>query len=299
MQPVRHWPNETDNSYTTKEQVVGKDKKKDKDLEKATGTDVAVIDDLDTGLEDFDAATDSVMPRLRIVGKDAQFEDNLTSERFDQIDVILLGLVKQRILWAPEVDDGEGPLCKSLDFKIGLPYVKEFPWKESGFKKPKDYDHETDPQPELPCASCALKEWGTNPTSSTPWCSEQHTYPLLLKSGDLWLPAILTLQRSGIKPSKAYVSGFARTRTPLYTTITRISLQAQKRGSVDYAVPILAKVEPTAESSWPEYAHAYRQIRTYLQTPRQDEPEATTAPTAAATSGGETPSYADDDEPPF
>ena len=42
-------------------------------------------DDGMVGLEDFDATTDAVMPRLKIVGKDAQFEDNLSGERHDTI----------------------------------------------------------------------------------------------------------------------------------------------------------------------------------------------------------------------
>jgi hypothetical protein len=272
------------------------------DLEKAgTSSAPAVPDDSMTGLEDFDASTDAVMPRLRIVGKDAQFEDNLTNERHDKIKAVLLGLVKQRILWAPEVDDGEGPLCRSLDFLTGLPDPKGFPWKESGFER-REGDHV-----ELPCKDCGLKEWGTNPKGSTPWCSEQHTFPLMLlrEGGDPSeaMPAILTLQRSGIKASKAYVSGFVRDRKPLYTQVTTIGLQPQKRGSVDYAVPILTKTEETDESLWPLFAKNYRQIRGYLQTPRSIEDEDTSkgsSGTVTATSSTPPPaSMSDDEDPPF
>lgn len=252
------------------------------------------------GLEDFDQS-DLVMPRLRIVGKDAEFEDNLTGERHSKITVILLGLVKQRILWAPEVEDGDGPLCRSLDFSTGLPYAKEFPWKESGFDRRSAEDASADADhPTLACASCALKEWGTNPKGSTPWCSEQHTYPLMMQAGEgLWVPAILTLQRSGIRASKAYTSGFARSRQPLYTAITEISLQPQKRGSVDYAVPLFAKKSLTDEADYPEYAQNYRQIREFLQSSRNAE----TAEEPRKGDGGASPSaappYAADDEPPF
>ena len=262
---------------------------------------VATDDDGMTGLEDFDVSTDAVMPRLKIIGKEAQFEDSLSGERFDSITAVLLGMVKQRILWAPEVDDGDGPLCRSLDFKTGLPYLKEFPWKESGFKAPAADAEDV----ELPCNSCALKEWGTNPKGSTPWCSEQHTFPLLLLSGPddtEGMPALLTLQRSGIKPSKAYVSSFVRSKSPLYTAVTTIGLQAQKRGTVDYAVPILRKGNATDAEMWPVYAQHYRQIRNYLQTPRTEEAptdEGSSTPTAATTTAGSKPSYADDDEPPF
>lgn len=275
---------------------------------------LAVPDDGFTGLEDFDVSTDAVMPRLKIVGKDAEFEDNLTGERHNSINVILLGLVKQRILWDAEVEDSAAPLCRSLDFAAGLP-GKDFPTKTSGFDR--DTVEGAQEGGSLPCASCQLKEWGTNPRGSTPWCSEQHTYPLLMEQGEgsnLWQPAILTLQRSGIKASKAYITGFARSRTPLYTVKTRISLQAQKRGTVDYAVPVIARNGPTEQESWPEYAQTYRNIRSFLTTPRttddEDEgstptvvEEATPAPkTAKATAPTRRAPVVvedDDDEPPF
>ena len=37
-------------------------------------------------------------------------------------DVILLGRIKQRILWPMEVGgEGEQPMCRSYDFKTGIP----------------------------------------------------------------------------------------------------------------------------------------------------------------------------------
>jgi hypothetical protein len=264
------------------------------DIEKhGGGTAPALVDDdAMTGLEDFDSS-DAVMPRLRIIGSEAKFEDNLTGEKHDEITCIMLGLVKQRILWAEEVGEGEGPLCRSLDFQTGLPFIKEFPWKQSGFSAPPaDADGVTNT-----CGNCALKEWGSNPRGSTPWCSEQHTFPLLLQTGDLWMPAILTLQRSGIKPSKAYVSSFVRSKSPLYTAITRITLQPQKRGTVDYAVPQLIRTGATDETDWPEYARQYRDIRAFLQTPMTASEDA--EPAAPVPAAPPKPSYADDDEPPF
>ena len=272
------------------------------DIARHTGTAVATSSDAGIdGLEDFESS-DLVMPRLKIVGKDATFEDNLTGEAHSKITVVLLGLVKQRILWAPEVEEGDGPLCRSLDFSTGQPYVKEFPWKESGFDRRAAEDASVDADnPTLGCASCALKEWGTNPRGSTPWCSEQHTYPLMLNAGgDNWMPAILTLQRSGIKASKAYTSGFARARQPLYTAITEISLQPQKRGTVDYAVPLFKKLGATDEADYPEYAQNYRQIREFLQSSRNtEETDSTPRKGDGGAAPGVVPSYGADDEPPF
>lgn len=280
---------------------------------------LAVPHDGADGLEDFDVSTDAVMPRIKIIGKEALFEDNLTGEKHPSISVILLGLVKQRILWDAEVEENAAPMCRSLDFQLGLP-ADDFPTKTSGFDRATVEGAQKDGGgPPLPCASCNLKEWGTNPRGSTPWCSEQHTYPLLMEQGigsGIWQPAILTLQRSGIKASKAYVTGFARSRTPLYTVRTLISLQAQKRGSVDYAVPVISRAGNTDQDEWPEYAQTYRNIRSFLTTPRatddDDEGSSPTvvveadAPVAKAPkvpSGVTRPAPVvvedDDDEPPF
>jgi len=249
-----------------------------------------------TGLEDFDVTTDAVMPRLKIIGKDATFEDNLTGERHNKITVVLLGLVKQRILWDEEVKEGDGPLCRSNNFNEGSPFAKDFPWRASKFERD-DYDKGKDGgEIILPCANCALKEWGTNPRGGTPWCSEQHTFPLLMldEHGNT-SPAVLTLQRSAIKASKSYVTGFARTRTPLYTAITEISLNAQRRGSVDYAVPSFVKASETDRDAWPEYAQQYRSIREFLTSRRtKDEDTSDDEPTSAPASRGRD---RDDDEP--
>lgn len=266
------------------------------EIEKSGGSAIETYDpNAMTGLEDFDA-NDAVMPRLKIVGKEAMFEDNLSGEKHEKIRVILLGLVKQRILWAPEVDDGEGPLCRSLNFEKGLPFIKEFPFAESGFPAPAADAKNV----ELPCNNCALKEWGSNPKGSTPWCSEQHTFPLLMQTGeDAWMPAILTLQRSGIKASKAYISSYVRAKQPLYTAVTEISLQGQKRGQVEYATPIFRKEDATPGEEWPVYAQQYRQIREFLQTPRLDEDGAEQEAKKPAAAAAPATPYGDDDEPPF
>ena len=246
---------------------------------------VPAIPEEDYGLEDFDTSTDAVMPRLTINHPEAKFVDNLSGQEFDSLEVILLGLVKGRILWDSEVEEGDTPLCKSLNFNEGRPDEDRFPWKQSGFDKNALVVPAGTSELLLPCSACGLKEWGSAPNGKTPWCSEQHTFPLLMKVGDGgWAPALFTTQRTGIKPSKTYLTSFARTKTPLYTVTTKLSLQAQKRGTVNYAVPIFVQGEPTEQSEWPYYAQQYRQIRDFLHTPpvRDEDAEATTATPAAA-----------------
>src|SRR5690606_25228480 len=73
------------------------------------------------GLEDVDAS-DLSMPRLQIVHEDAVWEDSLSNERFESLDVILLGLIKQRVLWPSEMgEESSAPLCKSYNHTQGFP----------------------------------------------------------------------------------------------------------------------------------------------------------------------------------
>lgn len=285
---------------------------------------LAVPDDGMTGLEDLDT-TDLVMPRIEINHGSATFKDKLTGQEYPTMRVILLGLVKQRILWDDEVNEGDKPLCKSYNHKVGVPDPGRFPWAASNFNQA-DVPVEEDGSLHLPCSGCALKEWGSNPRNTTPWCTEQHTFPLLMQVGDGHAPALLTVQRTGIKPSKSYLTSFVHAGLPTYTCFTEISLTPMKKGSVSYAVPTFVKSDETEQEDWPLYAQQYRQIREFISTPppaRDEEAEAAVevrspstaaaaapdpAPAAAAAPAETTPAAApaqpaaapgDDDELPF
>lgn len=246
-----------------------------------------------TGLEDF-SVEDQVMPRLQIVHKEAKFEDSLSGMKYDELNVILLGLIKQRIMWAVDVDDGDQPLCKSYDFKTGHPNQKEFPWNETPFSQGDE---------ELSCSSCPLKEWGSHPQRDTPWCSEQHTLPLLMldEDGTPVAPALFSLQRSGIKPSRNYLSSFAQKQRPLFTVVTRLTLVAQSRGSVDYAVPKFQAGDATDTSLWRDFAEHYKTIKAYITTPPQggDTSSESEGDAAPATASDQSSDDSDDDDLPF
>ena len=275
----------------------------DIEVHKPAGEVSLPVEDM-TGLEDFDQAIDAVMPTLRIEHKDGTFVDGLSGESFPELKIILLGLIKQRVLWEADMDESsKGPLCRSYDFKTGVPEIDRFPWKSSGFDKAA-----LDADPELPCESCNLKDWGSHPKRDAPWCSEQHTFAVLQPVGDDGglAPALLTVQRSAIKPSRTYMTSFARTKTPLYTVWTKITLDSRRKGSVDYAVPKFIRAEATQQNEWPMFAQQYRQIRQFVQTPRTRDEDENATPGAApasdptsSTSPTAPPAVDDDDELPF
>jgi hypothetical protein len=135
------------------------------------------------------------MPTIKIDHERGKLVDSNSGEEYDELYWIMLGLVKQRVLWPPEVSEGkEYPLCRSYDFHTGHPDEDKFPWKASNFN-PQSY---SDPV-RLPCDECPLQVWGSHPNREAPWCSEQHTYPVLVPFGDdgkNLAPAIFMAQRS-------------------------------------------------------------------------------------------------------
>jgi hypothetical protein len=224
----------------------------------------------DVGLEDVSAA-DISMPRVQIDHGEAQFRDSASGQLLgNDLTVVILGLVKQRIMWDTEVDDGDKPQCKSPDFKLGFPQMrrdikerKQFPWDKSNFD-PKDYPPGEDGLIALPCDACVLKEWGKDRTK--PPCSEQYTLPLYYVAPDGSLkPGILSLQRSGIKPARTYISTFATAKQPMFTAYTHITLTAESRGKVIYATPKFRKGDVTASDQWASWRTNYFEVRDWLQ----------------------------------
>lgn len=238
------------------------------------------------GLEDA-SVTDIVIPRLRIMHPEGMFQDNLSQAEYSKLTVIMLGLIKQRVKWADEVDDDDRPMCKSTDFEHGFPNVdesvkkdKRFPWHESSFN-PADFPPEKgiNGLVTLPCAQCNFKEWQAD--RKPPTCSEQHTYPVLYNVPDTddWVPALYTVQRTGIKPSRSYLSAFVQSKKPMFTAVTEIGLTQMSRGSVKYSVPTFKRIGNSDPDLWEEYANTFRQIRDFVkQAPRPvDEDEAMAA----------------------
>lgn len=239
------------------------------------------------GLEDIGVG-DVVIPRLQIDHPKGVFRDNLSKAEYDKLTVILLGLVKQRVMFDDDVKDGDKPQCKSPDFEHGFPNMnldgaqrKEtwFPWDKSNFE-PGNFPAENglNGLVTLPCATCIFNQWDKGDWKQPP-CAEQHTYPLMYSpdNGESWVPALLTVQKTGIKPSRQYISSFAQSKTPTFTVFTEITLQQFSRGTVTYSVPIFKRNGPTDRNEWNEYATQYRAIREFIRQPprRSDEDDAT------------------------
>lgn len=229
------------------------------------------------GLEDIDPSELRV-PRLMIDHKKTVFRDSLSNEEWPEVQVVVLGVCNQRVLWDTTMRPNAKPMCKSLDGKKGLP-ADDFPWDKSGFDKPAAGDDEV----LLDCAACKLKDWESHPTRPrVAWCTDQRVLAVIMDGA----PYLLSIQRSGIKPFLGFVTSFVKTKTPTYTRHCTIRLTAQKTGSVDYAVPVFVVGEPTDEAEHHYYAETFLGIRSFVQTRRiaGDDDDTATAATKSAAS---------------
>lgn len=227
-----------------------------------------------TGLEDF-STSDAVLPRIKILHQEGLWGDNLTGMKIERLRFIALGLVKQRVLFHHNVEDDDVPMCKSSDFNLGFPNPeapakKSFPWELAGFN-PNDFPADAEGNRQLPCSGCQLKEWGSNPTNENPYCSEQWTLPIYYdtshdESGD-WSPAILTLQKSSIKPIRTYFTSFAQSNKPPFLSIGVGTLKTSQRGSVVYSVPSFTKVAESPRERWMEFSEQFADMKRFLTRP--------------------------------
>lgn len=256
-------------------------------------------DDMLEGLDDFDPEVDGTIPRLQLRGDGAVFVDTLSGEEYPAVDLILLGAVKQRVLWEPEfTGEAVDPLCRArtvpkpkgdrTDEQGGIP-GEEFPWAESGLT-PEDLSAEGT----LDCRDCKLALWDSIPgkEKSSPWCAEQWVFPALMKVDGALVPFIVTFQRSSLTNAKKYVQAFGRTRTPMFTVWTHIELEQLKRGTTKYAgVEFKKGAETGTIEDHREFADTFRRIKGFLTARRSDvlELEPPTEVAAAIGRGSATP----------
>ena len=225
-----------------------------------TGGGTVAIPDDDPLLGDFKVSRMQV-PRLGIKHKERVFRDPFTQEDLEPpISVIMLTMVAQRLLWHVDLGEkGELPLCKSPNGEDGyptpddnLPRGKSFPWDTSGFDQD-DWSPEANGMPKLPCTNCALKDWGSHPLGKKPYCNELYTFPIMFHPGgreDILVPALFTVQRTGLKEADRLLTKFAAMREPLYTEVTMIDLRQESKGGNLYCVPTFRGAGPTPSESW-------------------------------------------------
>lgn len=274
--------------------------------------------DPNLGLEDVNAS-DLVMPRINIDHDTGTFVNSLTKEVFPALTCVILGLIKQRVMWPEKLEDGDKPMCKSTDNVHGVPRVgdgvpktKMFPWVLSNYSAEQNLPVEEEPSASYPngwssngygviaCDPCVFAKWGKDEDNKSvpPRCSEQHTYPILYMQNDTdsdgnetgevkWIPAIFTIQRSAIKNSRTYINGFAQSRQPMFTVYTGLTLRMESRGKNEYAVPEFKRMGSSDRNSWGEYGNQLRGVREFIRSAprRQDDEDGAVTPVSNENTG--------------
>lgn len=228
-----------------------------------------------TGLEDLDP-NEIAIPRIRVEHAKGVFIDSLTGEEFPTMYGVLLGMVRQRVMWAKEVVDGGRPQCKSSDAITGFPNMEgpdadsKFPWAASGLA-PEAQPTDEHGRIVIACNTCPFAQWGprkANGKSDPPPCKERFTFPIMYSTkegGVVDRAGIVSFQGSGIKPSKDYMASFVRSSKSLYTAITEISLDMQKKGMVVFSTPRYKRIGDTAESEHEAWKEEMAQLRDFLR----------------------------------
>jgi hypothetical protein len=232
-------------------------------------------DDDDDGLGELEQGEGGIS-RITIDHKTNTFTDKATGEMIsgeDGLECVILGLVRQRLMWPLKQDTGDVPQCKSPDSTHGFPLTdpekpasKRFDFAKAGFNE----SQAMIPNPQtgvvmVACDQCQMKEWGAQ-KGDKPQCSEQFTLPILYRSGSGELvPAVISFQRSALRATKSYLGKYKAMRSPSFVNFTRIKLSRQTQGTVEYSVPGFMQEGSTPADDHMEYSETFRNLRGYLK----------------------------------
>lgn len=265
----------------------------------------SVYEEYGTGLEDLDP-NEVQVPRIKIDHPNAVFVDSITGEEFPKLEGVFLGMVKQRTMWRKDYN-GEAdarPQCKSNDAATGFPNMDSsnsddhFPWADAPMLNAAAMERDEHGRVTIPCEACPFSKWtGTRQKPKPPRCSELHAYPVMYASedgGDIDRAGIVTFKGSGIRPSKAFLKGFAAAKRAVYTSTASVTLKPEQNGMIRYAVPVFSKGAAVPEKDWPTYGEELRGLREVLREPPRpytDEDRATAAGAATTIPAPAQPVY--------
>lgn len=251
------------------------------------------VQDID-GLEDVEAR-DIAMPIIKIQHTDTEegypvFADPTGTSLDKKIEVVVLGMVKQRVMWDPKRrqvgDEKVYPQCRSRDFHTGRPDQENFPWGRTPFTPGTEM---------LSCDECPLKEWGTGADDKRPACGEQHVLVVKRRVTDEYgeedlLPGIVTFQSTGLKPSGRYIGLFASEKKAPYTSWTEIELEKKRQGNVSYGVPKFRRVGNTTPDVRDECSIQWPGMRQFLREWRSNDSDSSSNGTGTTDTTTTTPS---------
>lgn len=230
---------------------------------------------LESGIDGL-SADEIPTPRLLIDHHQGVYTDNQTEVPRTELIGIVLGFVRQRIMWPKELpDDGGSPMCKSNDSENGLPNMDPasefaFPFAESPFN-PNDLQVNQElNRVLLPCSNCTFTDWSGQGNKTPPRCSEVFNLIVMFDAygtGDLQ-PAFFPLKKSALKNAKAFLARFKQRSLPAYSEFAHFTLEHRKRGGNPYSVPVIKAAGPTNPEMWPAFSENYASLRDFAMRTR-------------------------------
>ena len=173
----------------------------------------------------------------------------------DEINVVILGLVRQREMWTED----RKRACESPDAVTGYP-TPNFPeaHKTVGGK--------------LACHDCPFHKWQNN---KPPLCKELWILPVAFvkqtDSGPQYSANVYYLKftYASIRNIEKYLTPFRDQKIPAYTETTCITLSRASRDGNRFAIANFSKsaVKDFTADQWPYFSQLLKDAREYLLTP--------------------------------
>jgi hypothetical protein len=202
------------------------------------------------------------------------------------LDVIILGLVRQREYWQGEAGSRR-MACESVDYEIGYARANTFDYDAAGF------DRRNYPGPpsgeivKLKCEDCQLRKWQEKATGSgrtPPPCSSTWMLPIVLAPTPiedrvdlLKLPfsknnltksvKLMPVKFSSQRSLEKYLTPFRDSKTAAYTVRTRISLSRREKDGRRFSDAAFEQLDKVGGATYPDLSEALRTMREYLTEP--------------------------------
>lgn len=225
------------------------------------------------GLGSFDTSSVTI-PRITIDHEQGKFKDNLSGLLHDELNVVILGLVRQRILWPKKMGDSDKPQCKSRNADVGYPVLEGdpkvvYPFRSSNLDVTDLFD-DGHGNKALACASCNLKEWtGPKGEKEPPRCSEQFTF--VMQDEEVGANMLYTVQRTAITPAKKYITSFIQRGQAMFTRETKLTVKVVGGSQRSYGVPVFTGGDPTDSTRWADWGEEYDSIAAFITRPPQGD----------------------------
>lgn len=236
--------------------------------------------DGDLGLEDV-GIEEIPTPRIRIRHRHGVYKDSQTGVETPVFNAIILGLVKQRVMFSKVVkgDADDVPQCKSVNYQLGMPNVDPqsrnlFPWADSPWNPNEVSIDPGTGRVLLQCTACPFKDWtGPYGNQEPPACNEVWNLVIMYDpyGNGQAQPAFLAIKKTGLKNVRAHIAKYKQSKTPMFVDVVQFSLEEQIRGDNAYQMPVINVIGQTDPSAYLSYAENFKALRGFITTIRPAE----------------------------